>query len=237
MGMANTSRPIRASKYIVANCRVHEAHATSELLSRVGLDLDPRRRADAHEPEILLEHVSFHPQFTQVGESVQPHPLHNSLTFHDVLLQHDARERCCERQRLGDESGLFDPSDLLIGNVPIRESPPSCLEHRLGAAPRLASPGAIGHAHRRQQLLLCGDEHRAVDGQQRLAPPHRFTGVVDEQLLHETVDLQGDVRDLGLGRLDPPHGAYRAVKRLPLNCRVPHADGSFLVGREVDGLA
>jgi hypothetical protein len=120
--MANTSRPIRASKYIVANreharlqpeiavehghsdtvrttlrldCRVHEAHATSELLSRVGLDLDPRRRADAHEPEILLEHVSFHPQFTQVGESVQPHPLHNSLTFHYVLLQHDARKRCC----------------------------------------------------------------------------------------------------------------------------------------------
>ena len=113
------------------------------------------------------------------------------------------------------------------------------LEQHPGVAPGLALTTRIhgfGEALRGEQLLLCRDEHRAVQRQQRLTAAHRESRRVHKEVLDEPVDLGRDLGDAEFGRHDLPHGAYRALQRAALHHSVGDADRLYLRRREAHRL-
>ncbi len=193
-------------------------------------------RALAHELEVLFEDLAFHPDAREIGDPVQTHPRHHSLALEHVLLQHDPADRCHQRQCLGDLACRLQLLDLRCCDVPVIQPAPGCLQHGLRATPGLPGVGIDvgGQTFGREELLLSGDQNRAVDGQKRLSAADGLTRRAHVQPLDEPVDLGHDVRDVRLGRLDLSHGADRSRQRLPAGRRVGHAQGTLLLGRQVD---
>ncbi len=217
---------------------IDEADPAHHVDAGIGGDLDVCLGAFTHELEILLEHVAFHPHRREIGDSVETHPRHHLLPLQHLLLQHDAVHRCHQRERLRDRAGFFHSGDLVRRDVPVSQTPARRLERRLGVAPGFAGRRVdLGcQAPGREQLFLGRNQHRAVERQERLAASHRLARRADVQLLDEPIDLRRDVRDVGLGCLDPPHRSNRPGERFATNRRIDDAERALLIGGEVHRL-
>lgn len=87
-----------------------------------------------------------------------------------------------------------------------------------------------------EELLLCRDQHRGVDRQERLATPHHLPGGGNVQSFHEAVHLGHHVDHVLLRRLDGADGAHGLLEGLARHGGVDHPERPLLGRSEMHRL-
>ena len=205
--------------------------------SGIGADSQRSLRADAHEGQVLFEHVADHPHPRQVGDPEQRLARHEAHAGDGRILDDDPGRGRDERQGAARFAGLAQALQLLLADVPVAQPLQRGGGELLDARLRIGSRAA--HALRRavgdQVFALGGHELRAVHLGERLAARHRLAGRVDVQLLDPAFELRRHRVLAALVDLDRADRTHRARQRPPAHRLDAHAQRLDAIGADLHG--
>ena len=205
---------------------VDEGHLPLVRLPREGLQGEGGRRPDPHVLQLRLVDVGQHPDRGEVPDLVGRGPGLEARAGDDLLLGHHAAGGGVHHHGALRLPGLLEPGHGGGRDVPQLELAAGRRHERVavggeGLAPGARAPvAAEGPAGRvgEEELLLGGQELRAVDGEERVAPPHRPAHEVGLDRLDEAAELDVDAVDARLvdrHAADGPEGAADGALRQP----------------------